>query len=211
MPITAAIAAVSAAKESGSLDALASTGAKILNALFGCTVKPKGTPYQIIDQKLPKFWYQYGRGLDGRIQHRGKTNNLAFDLTTGVLTGTNQASMLSQIDLALPLQQRKEMEAAVRKPCESVHGTVWFYIENRNGTEDRGICELKDGTLIDANALNIEGGTMANPVKVNMTLDQHLGRPSQTSTSHESQRQAGGGGLVLLPVAYFIAKALKVL
>jgi hypothetical protein len=141
-----------------------SIGQKILSEIFGCKIKPKGTPYLTIYNKAPKFWGSYGTfySTDGRQTVFGKSGHVVFDIVNGgIMTDT-------QIDAIFPKADRRAIEATLRKKCETVIGGYGIYVKDTPFAEDRGIVRLSDGHLYVGSMYSLEGGSRANPTEYNM-------------------------------------------
>lgn len=192
----AASLVVSSYLKSGAGQALLANGESLLASLTGCKVKPKGTPFNVVAEKLPKFFFTYGEGQIGSNSWRPsqKSGGAVFDLESGI--------WIRNIDAAFSLTERKQLEATARKPCETTTGDVALFTKPIPSSSDRGIIMLADGQLYDASMYNMDGGTLSQPVKVNI-------KPKGTKydetgqIKHEAQvtLAGGGGALGLLALA----------
>lgn len=178
---------------SGEGKALFATGESLLASLTGCKIKPKGTPYDVVAQTLPKFFHTYGSGRLGSNSWRAsqKSGGAVFDSLSGI--------WIKNIDSAFPLEQRKRIEATARKPCESVTGDASLFFTPKPETSDRGIIMLADGQLYDAAIYNMDGGTLSNPVKVGIKPrgSEYSETSGQIKHEYSGTAQAGFGSAAL--------------
>lgn len=177
---------------------IASVGQKILSEILGCKIKPKGTPHLEIFNKAPKIWGSYGKvySTDGRDKNFGKSGWIIFDLPSGGLISADQ------LEIIFPINERRKVEATLRKKCESVTGNLAFYVKEFPINEDRGVVRLSDGHLYVGSLYSLDGGTQANPVEFSRINPIGL-----TSTqAEESQRPSALiAGFKLSPAVIFAA------
>lgn len=204
MALAAVLSVKSSAISSATKD-LRKMGEKILSELFGCRIKPKGTPLIDVWKKAPKFFYIYGQGVPGSATFVPEKQNLGavFDIQTGYWYRTTQ-----EIDAVFPIGERKKVEATLRKVCENVTGGTEYYIEVKTG--GRGFVKLKDNLLYDSNAYNTKGGDASNPVELNVERKRIPGETDTDGvTTEQKQRSmlAGINPLALVAIALpFILK-----
>ncbi len=201
--VSAASSAVSSAVKD-----IKKVGEKILSEIFGCKIKPKGTPYLEVFKKAPKFFGSYGTfySTDGRNAAYGKSGQIVvFDIVNGGILTDNQ------IEAILPQADRRKIEATLRKKCESVIGSYGLYVKELAISEDRGIVRLSDGHPYAGGFYSLDGGTLANPA--NFSSVTPIGLTSQGGGGKTTPMLAGfpiSPGIIFAGLAFlFLPTLLK--
>lgn len=164
MPAPLVAAAIVSAKASLVKDmakGIRQIGEKILSELLGCRIKPKGTPHDQIAAKAPKYFAAYGVGVpeSPKFQPNNRGDYRWFEPITGYVLS------VGEIEKILPIQDRRAIEATLRKKCERVTGSLAYYVEMRNPATFRGFVRLSDGLVYDGSTYALDGGPSANSPK----------------------------------------------
>lgn len=197
MPVVVVAQAALALQKSGALKALTDAGTKVLGMLSGCKIKPKGTPHAEVYNKAPKILYRYGGDITGAMKPSGRTEGYSYDIATGALITIPFTDVLS-------LDDRRKIEASLRKPCESVTGDMSFYIEVRPVQDDKGVVLAKDGIRYDAGLFgNVIGGSPASPLKMDALPPNPVPQSDAVGAEVTKTTSIVGNKVFLGALAYF--------
>lgn len=188
-----------------------SIGQKILSDILGCRIKPSGTKHEVIYQKAPKYFSAFGVGVpeSPSFKKNPAGEYRIFDPVTGFVFVTQQ-----ELETILPLQSRKEIEATLRKKCETLTGSFAYYIDIRNPSSYRGFVRLADGAIYDAATYSLQGDSYNSPKEYRDVQAKVL--PGQNTVTENGETKpnapalAGMGGLVPLLLLGGLAFAGKV-
>lgn len=177
-------------------------GQKILSELLGCKIKPKGTPHETVFQNAPKYFAQYGSGIPESGKNRFTAKSAVIEPVTGYVLSQGE------LEKILPLEDRRAIEATLRKKCERITGSIAYYLDVRPANIFRGYVRLADGNVYDAATYSLQGGDFANPANFDKVQPKTL--PGQTeidSAGNEKQKtqKAGMGGMGIVIAGLAIA------
>lgn len=157
-------------------------GQKILSELFGCRIKPKGTPHEEVFQKAPKYFAQYGSGIPESGKSRFSSASSIFEPITGYVFSQ------AELEKVMPIEDRKQVEATLRKKCETPTGSFAYYIDVRPAHAFRGYVRLQDGSVYDAATYSLDGSlTQSSPKDFSAVVAKTL--PGQTEVDESGKQQ----------------------